>query len=387
MKKALLSSIFTLVAFVSFANWLGQFPGTNACYSYNAQTGKTTLKVNYEAHDWTHVQAAGPPTSRSWVYVKDPSNPGYLGPFSAISYNPAANSAEYDISAIISAVNFTNCIEWFVLTDFTAIRGTTLPPPPGSVFPPTPAGCVTSSPLYVPAYNACWDYSGITWSACLCAESDLPPACNSNFNVSINHSSVPTFFGLQTSVTTELEEFHPASTYLIDWGDGTTSPTPQSHVYTPGPSSGTYTICVTETMANGCECATCVQFCLPVTTALGLPWSGSGPCTPERKQNRNPDGMKKTEREADARSKKAVEINPNPAENNAEILFQLSDKASVSIKVIDATGKLVYSSNEQTYDAGSQKAVLNTSKYPSGLYMIQVKMGNETIIKKLLVTH
>jgi hypothetical protein len=78
----------------------------------------------------------------------------------------------------------------------------------------------------------------------------------------------------------------------------------------------------------------------------------------------------------------AVQVAPNPS--NGEIMVSLSEaQGSVSISAFDALGRQVYTSVNQA--SGAFRKQINFSHLPKGMYLLQVKKGEQTAQYKLVL--
>lgn len=77
-------------------------------------------------------------------------------------------------------------------------------------------------------------------------------------------------------------------------------------------------------------------------------------------------------------------IAPNPTTGQTSINYKLDNASIVSIKVLDITGKIVYTSNEGTQTSGSHTVSLDASSYTTGLYYVTVTTENGAVTKKLI---
>ncbi|MBL7918689.1 MAG: T9SS type A sorting domain-containing protein [Bacteroidia bacterium] len=77
-------------------------------------------------------------------------------------------------------------------------------------------------------------------------------------------------------------------------------------------------------------------------------------------------------------------IYPNPASNNAVLGIDMKDNSSVDVVVMNALGQVVKTTkaNAQT---GTNKINIDLNGLSSGIYMVNVKVGNATSTKKLIV--
>lgn len=76
---------------------------------------------------------------------------------------------------------------------------------------------------------------------------------------------------------------------------------------------------------------------------------------------------------------------PNPANEFAQLNFELPVETEVTITVSDVTGKVVYSENKGSQPAGRHFAKINTSILAKGFYSIVVQTNNSRNTTKLIV--
>lgn len=63
-----------------------------------------------------------------------------------------------------------------------------------------------------------------------------------------------------------------------------------------------------------------------------------------------------------------VHLYPNPAKEKMQLDVSLQETISLSVMLTDITGKIVYSGNERTYNAGKNKLSIDVSALPAGTY-------------------
>ncbi len=80
-----------------------------------------------------------------------------------------------------------------------------------------------------------------------------------------------------------------------------------------------------------------------------------------------------------------LNVFPNPANDYAQINFQLAAETEVAITVSDITGKLVYSENKGSMTTGRHFAMINTAALEKGFYTIAVQTNNSRNTAKLIV--
>jgi hypothetical protein len=74
-----------------------------------------------------------------------------------------------------------------------------------------------------------------------------------------------------------------------------------------------------------------------------------------------------------------IMINPNPSFNKVDITFTITGQSMTYLKIYDATGKLVRSTNLGILSAGKHRTILDknlTEILPSGIYFIELNAGN-----------
>lgn len=76
---------------------------------------------------------------------------------------------------------------------------------------------------------------------------------------------------------------------------------------------------------------------------------------------------------------------PNPTTGNAQLRMDLKLDATVSVEVLDITGKKVLAISDQYYDAGNHVLQLPVSTLPAGLYLVKINNGNTVAHRKLQV--
>ncbi|WP_343634222.1 T9SS type A sorting domain-containing protein [Fluviicola sp.] len=194
---------------------------------------------------------------------------------------------------------------------------------------------------------------------------DCRVACNSNFTL---NTSISSSTGT-ANASVVLDFVNPTSTYIVDWGDGTSSGI-GSHTYA---SAGYYNVCVTEITAQQEICRTCIRFCYETAQVSTTP----------AEKSINPShgfSLKDLERIADEELKmvqvqQGYTILPNPAKDYIQVHTELSKEETVSIELIDMGGK-VLANKSGVYEAGGQKIELDTKRISNGIYILKVRIGD-----------
>lgn len=89
--------------------------------------------------------------------------------------------------------------------------------------------------------------------------------------------------------------------------------------------------------------------------------------------------------EKTAPSVSSLVLSPNPAESSANVSFNIASKGNVVINVYNVTGQMVSSVTNQDYAAGAHTINLNTEKYNSGIYFVNMITNEGTVSKKLII--
>jgi hypothetical protein len=82
-----------------------------------------------------------------------------------------------------------------------------------------------------------------------------------------------------------------------------------------------------------------------------------------------------------------VELFPNPTTGNSTLLFSVLKPAPVSLKLFDALGKMTQSILEKTILLGKYSIGIESSKLSAGIYIIEFKTDEQTILRKLTVVY
>jgi hypothetical protein len=75
---------------------------------------------------------------------------------------------------------------------------------------------------------------------------------------------------------------------------------------------------------------------------------------------------------------------PNPAAENTTVGINLTKESMVSLKFMDMAGKTIASRNYGSLN-GSSTVELNTSELEAGVYLIELTVNNEVMVKRLIV--
>ncbi|WP_294287273.1 T9SS type A sorting domain-containing protein [uncultured Chryseobacterium sp.] len=196
--------------------------------------------------------------------------------------------------------------------------------------------------------------------------------CNSNFKLQTTTSTS----GNYTIGQIFLESTNSPGLYKVDWGDGTISDVMTSHSY---PSSGNYTVCVTQFEGDKPKCKTCISICIPKPAEGG---DGKNSVTVKSPLNEIRDIARA---ETGSPIQADYTLVPNPAKNYVDVITNLSESGPVAVKITDSSGKVVINSS-QTVSNGRQSTRIATEKLIQGIYIVEIKAENKTTSRKLLIS-
>jgi len=78
---------------------------------------------------------------------------------------------------------------------------------------------------------------------------------------------------------------------------------------------------------------------------------------------------------------------PNPSNESSTLKFELNNNETVSINVVNMLGQRVLNLNSAKAAAGQHSVSLNTNELPSGIYLVNVTIGNKSGNVKMIVKH
>lgn len=79
----------------------------------------------------------------------------------------------------------------------------------------------------------------------------------------------------------------------------------------------------------------------------------------------------------------AIELMPNPTQNNVNLVIQSEISSNAAIRLTSYTGSIV-SEKRQQINKGKNTIELTTDQLSSGIYFIQIQMNKKIIVKKLV---
>jgi hypothetical protein len=78
-------------------------------------------------------------------------------------------------------------------------------------------------------------------------------------------------------------------------------------------------------------------------------------------------------------------VYPNPVADQLKISFYMPEKNNVDLRVVDLVGKTLTESERGLLNAGPQSLTMNTSELIPGIYLLEIKIGNELYTQKISV--
>ena len=92
-----------------------------------------------------------------------------------------------------------------------------------------------------------------------------------------------------------------------------------------------------------------------------------------------PDNVNETDFSLD------LNLYPNPATDHVYVEFELGLTVKVSVEIKDMTGRAVYEENFGELFRGNQRKTIPTKSFTEGLYLMQVRLGDQVITKSFTV--
>ena len=80
-----------------------------------------------------------------------------------------------------------------------------------------------------------------------------------------------------------------------------------------------------------------------------------------------------------------IKLYPNPALNQTTIKFQLQDNSSVSLRIYNSLGQINTETNLGSKGFGTHEEIINTQNLYSGIYFVDLQIGNDHYRQPLMV--
>ena len=75
---------------------------------------------------------------------------------------------------------------------------------------------------------------------------------------------------------------------------------------------------------------------------------------------------------------------PNPTTGKSTVSYSLGTASKVSVKVVDVTGKVVYTSTEESKEAGNHTSTIDATAFNTGVYYVTVSTNESQLTQKLI---
>jgi PKD repeat protein len=188
------------------------------------------------------------------------------------------------------------------------------------------------------------------------------PSCNATFAIaqdSINLFNYFIYNSYPLSATT---------TYLWDFGDGTTSTLQYpSHTY-----SVTSPVLICLTISDGAACSD--TFCDSINPGHGASSVFTINVLPTA-----------TGIQEQANIVSTFENYPNPFSNTTTINYSINKDANVSVSIVDLLGNTISQLDNENKTSGTYSTVWDASSVAEGMYLLQLKVNNTVSTKKIIV--
>ena len=78
-------------------------------------------------------------------------------------------------------------------------------------------------------------------------------------------------------------------------------------------------------------------------------------------------------------------VYPNPFNSSCTVKFTLPQTSQAELKVMDLLGNTIYQGNKKTYPTGENEVLLNGEYFNSGLFILELNVGNKIYTEKISV--
>jgi hypothetical protein len=175
----------------------------------------------------------------------------------------------------------------------------------------------------------------------------------------------------------------PNSYYTVDWGDSYVTGLYVSHVYA---SPGTYVVCVTQydKQTKKPICRTCFKFCYGEATHEYSNIDGGGieigAGRAGKSVGTNIKSMLNT-----TYYEEGFGLFPNPAQDYVQVELPGNENAKTQIRIFDIFGKIVSETNVSAGES-NRNVKISTEKLSTGIYTVEITIGDIVTSQKLSVT-
>ncbi|HTF03566.1 MAG TPA: S8/S53 family peptidase [Bacteroidia bacterium] len=82
-----------------------------------------------------------------------------------------------------------------------------------------------------------------------------------------------------------------------------------------------------------------------------------------------------------------MNVYPNPANNNAELSYSVTQSGTTDVRMYDVAGREVSVIAQGSHAVGTYRATLNTAILPEGVYIIRMVSGDAITTRRIVITH
>lgn len=191
-------------------------------------------------------------------------------------------------------------------------------------------------------------------------------ACNISFEVAVSETDDDLL------IVTPSSNFADVFSSSWNFGDGnwTYDPYPY-HEYS---SDGPFNLCLRVTIAvpNDANCT--VNYCMEIDASLLVRSTGFAiQVVPPATLNTS-----------EASSAESLQLWPNPASSEVQVSFTSVDNTAAQLHIYDMNGRAVYAEN-WPLASGEQQIAVNTAKFSSGVYLVQLVQEDMMESKRLVI--
>jgi hypothetical protein len=80
-----------------------------------------------------------------------------------------------------------------------------------------------------------------------------------------------------------------------------------------------------------------------------------------------------------------LNVYPNPSSGAVNIAFNLTEKQSIAVSVVDMLGRVVETVPAKEYFAGDNNITIAQSTYQAGVYFVNININGQNVSRKIVV--
>ena len=81
----------------------------------------------------------------------------------------------------------------------------------------------------------------------------------------------------------------------------------------------------------------------------------------------------------------SIRMYPNPTAVSTTLDMSISEAGNATVKIYDMSGRIVYTENYGTLEAGRHTRTINCQSFRNGIYVVNMTCGNASVTSKLVV--